>query len=323
MSQIIIGIHGLGNHPPRKVLTRWWKKSIREGLKKAGFRHPFFRFELAHWADTMHPQPLDPHIKDNTHPLFLNEPYVKGSEFQRGKSASFKKKLLDQIDKRLDKALMKEDKTLKLSAVADLVLRKYFLDMHQYYSPQAAGPEQPEALLRNHIRNRVAETIRKHQNKEILLIAHSMGSIIAYDVLTWTAPELRVSVFMTIGSPLGLPLVMSKMYSELKQIGRETEKLKTPPGVRLAWYNLSDLNDRVAMDYRLKGDYEKNNRGVEVIDRIVYNNYIYKGKRNPHKSYGYLRTPEMAEIINVFLNRGKPRIWKWLEKIFSRSKIIR
>ncbi len=324
MSKIVIGIHGLGNHPSQRILTRWWKQSIREGLRSVGYFHPFLRFELAYWADTMHPQPLDPRIRDHAHPLFLNEPYTKGFVFKHGKPHSLQKKLRDQVKKRLDRALMKEDKSLKLSTVADLILRKYFHDLQLYCSPEAACPEHPELLIRDSIRNRVAEVIRKHQNREILLIAHSMGSIIAYDILTLTAPELSVDVLVTVGSPLGLPVVVSKLYSERKKIFQRTEKVKTPQGVLSAWYNLSDLHDRVAIDCQLAGDYEKNGRGVEVADRIVYNNYEFEGKRNPHKSYGYLRTPEMAEIVDAFLKRGRPRFFHWLSgaRPFKKKRAI-
>jgi len=320
VSQIVIGIHGLGNHPPQRLLRRWWKKSIREGLRSEGLRHPFLRFELAYWADTMHPQPLDPRIRNPAHPLFLSEPYEKGKVFQHGKSHPLRKKLRDQLKKQLDKILLKQDMTLNLSTVTDLILRKYFRDLQLYYSPQSVGPEHPETLIRDQVRNRVAEVIRRHQDKEILLIAHSMGSIIAYDILTRTAPELSVDVLVTIGSPLGLPVVMCKVYSEQKQNCQHVEKVKTPPGVRSAWYNLSDLDDRVAIDCQLAGDYGKNERGVEVIDRIVHNNYEYGGKRNPHKSYGYLRTPETAEIIDAFLNRGRSRVFQWLAGALSWKK---
>ena len=59
MSKIIIGIHGLGNKPPKTILTDWWKKSLIEGLKKFNYTSDF-KFELVYWADILHPIPLDP-----------------------------------------------------------------------------------------------------------------------------------------------------------------------------------------------------------------------------------------------------------------------
>ncbi len=43
-------------------------------------------------------------------------------------------------------------------------------------------------------------------------------------------------------------------------------------------------------------------KGVPVEDDLVLNDYTSsKGKRNHHKSYGYLRTPELSEHIHDFL----------------------
>ncbi|MFH1380274.1 MAG: hypothetical protein ABII23_08360, partial [bacterium] len=42
-------------------------------------------------------------------------------------------------------------------------------------------------------------------------------------------------------------------------------------------------------------------------DVQVTNNYEYQGLKSPHLSYGYLRTPEVAEVINYFLTDGKER----------------
>jgi hypothetical protein len=63
---------------------------------------------------------------------------------------------------------------------------------------------------------------------------------------------------------------------------------------------------------------------VRAIDKVVYNNYEYNGKKNPHKIYGYLRTPELAEIIHAFFNQDRNKfvvklnnkIDKFLKKLF-------
>ena len=88
-------------------------------------------------------------------------------------------------------------------------------------------------------------------------------------------------------------------------------KVRTPQNVLRNWYNFSDLEDKVAIDYSLSGDYEENSKHIKVIDKVVYNNYEYNGHRNTHKSYGYLRTPELAEVINDFLIRDKRILVTW------------
>ena len=76
LSKIIIGIHGLGNKPPKKLLEKWWKESIREGLGAFGYKKYFFKFKLVYWAHILHPDPLNPQLEDKDDPTFLHEPYV-------------------------------------------------------------------------------------------------------------------------------------------------------------------------------------------------------------------------------------------------------
>jgi hypothetical protein len=330
MQKIIIGIHGLGNHPSERILERWWKMAIHEGLKANGTRFPFLRFELAYWAHVVHPRPLDPSIKDPLHPLFLEEPYTPGGEFVRCRPPVIKRKLRNAVSKRISGVLLKKDMSLKLAGVADLVLHKYFRDLQDYFAAPGA--------VRNAICGALERTLRKHRRKEILLIGHSMGSIIAYDVLTRPGADWSVDTLITIGSPLGLPVVVSKLHSERKkteseapvlpetsfppgstvQLGNaEPPTLRTPPGVKRAWINLADMEDRVALDFKLADNFGINENGVGVEDRLVHNNYEYVGKRNPHKSYGYLRAPETADILYEFLTRRKHDAIRRLVRMFT------
>ena len=81
------------------------------------------------------------------------------------------------------------------------------MDLRDYYSNEEK---------RKKMRDRLSDLLRQHQNDKIFLIAHSMGSIIAYDVLRQlekTEPT-KVEHFVTIGSPLGLPFVTLKIRQE-------------------------------------------------------------------------------------------------------------
>ncbi len=312
MSKVIIGIHGLGNKPPRKILRKWWKKSIREGLKAIGHPRFFFKFEQVYWANFLHPIPLNPKIKDKKDLSYLREPYILTQKFETKKPSKFRQKFLDYLEKQIDKIFLKEDLSINFSSVSDMIIRRFFTDLDSYYSQTCIKINGKERLVKNIIREQLAQTLLKHKNKEIMLIGHSMGSIIAYDVLTCTVPKIEINTFVTIGSPLGLPIIMSKIASEQKQRLVKKIKLSTPGSVVNNWFNLSDLNDRVAINYTLGDDYDENMNHVRAIDKIVYNNYEYNGKKNPHKIYGYLRTPEMAEIIHDFLNQDRNKIILWL-----------
>ena len=58
--------------------------------------------------------------------------------------------------------------------------------------------------------------------------------------------------------------------------------------------------------FALKDDYTANARRVRPFDAIIHNNYTYHRTSNPHNVYGYLRTPELAHVIDGFLDAGRP-----------------
>jgi hypothetical protein len=312
MAKIIIGIHGLGNKPPKKLLTKWWKKSIREGLQAIGHPRFFFKFELVYWANFLHSVPRNPKIKDKKDPVYLKEPYVPGLPLNNKRPSRLRQKFLDYLEKQIDKIFLKKDLSLHFASVSDLIMRRFFKDLDAYYSQACIDVQGSDCLIKDVIREQLAQVIRKHKKKTILLIGHSMGSIIAYDVLTQTVPEVKIDTLVTIGSPLGLPIIMSKIASEQKQRLIKKAKLGTPENVVNNWFNFSDLRDRVALSYNLSDDYDENSNQVRVIDKIVYNNYDYDGKRNPHKIYGYLRTVEFARVVHEFLNHGRNKKVIWL-----------
>ena len=174
-------------------------------------------------------------------------------------------------------------KIFGMDAAADLVLKKKLPDLHKFYSDEEK---------RNELRKRLKEAIEEHKGKRIMVVAHSMGSIIAYDVLRAlgrTDPSLSINHFVTIGSPLGLPHVKYKVIQE--------NSLVRTPSIVKKWTNMADRRDPVAVDVYLKDDYEENDSGVRVVDDLVMNDW---GGIN-HKSYGYLRTPEFTDIIRSFI----------------------
>jgi pimeloyl-ACP methyl ester carboxylesterase len=132
----------------------------------------------------------------------------------------------------------------------------------------------------------------------VCLIAHSMGSILAYDVLRMLehAPP-EIEHFVTIGSPLGLPIV-------IQHVRKEFSNTLVPQQVR-QWTNLADPGDKIALDCSLSDDYRPTPGGIRVQDDLVHNDYVDRaGKSDQHNGYGYLRTPELSDIVRGFLAAG-------------------
>jgi len=321
MSKIIIGIHGLKNKPPKRLLKRWWKKSIREGLNSAGHPSTCFRFDLVYWADILHPDPLNPKIKDAKDPLFLSAPYRPSEGNPEKKPSSLRKKMLDILEDQMDKLFLNEDLSINFSGITDMIIHRFFTDLEAYYSPKTLTVNHKKQLIKDIIRRRLLKKLKKYKGKDILLIGHSMGSIIAYDVLL-EKPNLTVDTLITIGSPLGIPVIISRIVQEQKLKVKGTKKdlpVRTPEGIIKAWFNFSDLEDKVAINYNLADDYAANSKHVKVMDTVVSNDYQIRKERNPHKSYGYLRTPEVTKAVSSFLNNSKKAqtgfIQRWIKKI--------
>ncbi len=281
-AKLIVGIHGLNNKPEPRVLRDWWTAAIAEGISRNGAgQRADFDVALAYWADVMYPAPVAP-AEDP-------EPYLaaggSGPLPRAGISIGSiaRARVQEGVGKVLEKILgapVAED------AVRDAVETRA-PDLHRYKHHRAT---------RDAVRERLREPLRAaHASRgPIMLIAHSMGSIIAYDVLRAAGrelPGLRVAHFVTLGSPLGL--------TEVKEI--VAAPLRVPECVA-RWSNFADPRDHVARwDTCLSEDYRANAGGVTIADHLVINGYVGRsGKPNPHKIYGYLRTPEVSELILGF-----------------------
>ncbi len=319
MSKIIIGIHGLGNKPSKRVLEKWWKISIKKGLKEIQKPHRQTYFKLVYWAHFLHPTPLKRRIKNKKDPLYIEFPYtpIIRRDLEE-KPSEFRKNVLHVLGDQLDKIMLNNDLTINFSSINDFIINHFFSDLAKYYTKEAVGQTSLDGSAKNIICSHLARMLKKYRKKKICLIAHSMGSIIAYDVLTEFVPDVKIDTLITIGSPLGLPVIKSKIASEQKNKFIQKIHLSVPENIVSHWYNLSDLRDKIAFNYELGDDYEPNSKNVRVSDKVVINHYAYQGKRNPHKSYGYLQTPEMAEIIDAFLSQKEHaiphRMKRWLKR---------
>jgi hypothetical protein len=319
MSHVIIGIHGLGNKPPIKMLRKWWIRSIREGFLAYNYPAYFFKFELCFWADIVHPTLLNPKSDNKKDSLAEDEPYVRATKYETKQPNPVKRKMLDLLEKKMDKAFVASKMSQKLEILSEVFIHNFFSDLDVYFSDRKKGSESVNSL----IQNRLIELLNRHKDDKILLISHSMGTIIAYDVLSHVLRDFPIDTFITAGSPLGLPFIMQKLAPEQKS-NDQLPLLKTPASIQRSWYNLSDLDDKVAANYNLADDYTKNSNGIGVTDLIVSNNYEYKGQKNHHKIFGYLRTPEMANILYEFVNQGRPAWRRGFESaVYHGMKMIK
>jgi len=308
--KLVIGIHGLANKEKKAQLKEWWLKSIREGLNQQKADVPDFEFQMVYWADLLYAQPLHRKPGFEFDPLFNTEPYVAAG---KGEIVEYHDGWRDDIRAAAEGVVGATVDGLKqhfgMNSVADWFLSRILKDLSFYYSERSIfNRDKPakQQSARRVLRDELSRLLVKYQKRDTLLVAHSMGSIIAYDVLRelGTNPKNSISDFITIGSPLGLPHVKGKILDEARRDKREV-KVRTPTMVKRRWVNFADKRDPVAMDERLRDDYAANKSGVRVEDDLVSNTYHIEvngeDTKNHHKSYGYLRTPEFTAAMIDFL----------------------
>lgn len=135
--------------------------------------------------------------------------------------------------------------------------------------------------------------------ERVLLIGHSMGSIIAYDAL-WELThdesiDGRVDLFLTLGSPLGMRFVQNRI------LGYRDREPSYPCCIR-RWINVAAHGDLWALDPEIRNDYLPmlQNRCVEAIEDLhsgVFGYFRNEEGLNAHRSYGYLVEQHVGRTI--------------------------
>ena len=118
--------------------------------------------------------------------------------------------------------------------------------------------------------------------RETVVVAHSLGTVVAYNVLRAKAEAgevLRVPLFLTLGSPLAVNAVKK----QIRPIGH--------PACADAWFNAMDPDDVVAL-FPLDADH------FDVDPPIENKTDIDNGTANQHGISGYLTDPVVAKRIH-------------------------
>jgi pimeloyl-ACP methyl ester carboxylesterase len=159
---------------------------------------------------------------------------------------------------------------------------------------------------RDEIADRIRELLKERlrdmfaQNERVLLIGHSMGSVIAYDSLweLWHGEGNpgRVALLLTLGSPLAMEYVRRRL------LGAGAGSARRYPGNIRRWINIAAVGDLTALDRGVSDDYgEMAERGftesIQDIYRDVYNHFRNEEGLNVHRSYGYLVNPRVGRVI--------------------------
>lgn len=185
---------------------------------------------------------------------------------------------------------------------ADADARQMLEDTHRYFENVEGVARQIRAQTKAALLPLLAA------GHEVMLIGHSLGSVIAYDTLwelSWVDGAAgRIDQFLTLGSPLGAHYVRRRLS------GRGENGVRRYPANIRHWTNVSADGDVVALDRGLHHDFHHmlewglledlvdHRRGVQTLFRTA-------AGPNHHRCYGYFFNPLVARLITAWM-RGEP-----------------
>jgi hypothetical protein len=132
--------------------------------------------------------------------------------------------------------------------------------------------------------------------ERILLMAHSFGSVIAWDTLWSLKSEAGpIDLFLTLGSPLGTHYIQRRLMGRIA-----SGAARYPHGIR-HWHNLAAVGGLTALGHRFSRDFaEMQALGLVggISDRTDLLNPFRDGNGlNVHKCYGYFVNAVTGEAI--------------------------
>jgi hypothetical protein len=192
---------------------------------------------------------------------------------------------------------------LNLMGMSEKVIREATPDMGAYLTNYETG-----SAIRSRLQQHLEPSLRS--GDDVCLVSHSMGCIVSYDVL-WKYSRMseyegirnrKISSWITLGNPLGEPGVQENLYdAKVDASGRFPTNIEH-------WTNIAAHDDFVAHDEDMADDFAEMLRPREICgtsrplvksitDSRMYNFWAGDAGSNPHKLYGYLDNPHVAQEI--------------------------
>ncbi len=313
MAKRIIMVHGRGFKPDQGALGQIWAEAIAHGLERdrgadarAGFESCARSF--AYFGDAS-----NEYLRDRSGP------------YDRDADIADRRRCLDALRQLEARDFIGESgrahyentpgQSNVAAVLADLVAaplawvglgaRAIGLeapDLREYWNPDSG--------FASRVRWRLTEILKPAliAGDDILLVTHSLGSLIAYDNL-WKLSRYvehrdvfetghKLARWITLGSPLGNPTVRKNLSGQ-----RASGARQYPANIR-KWINAAAVGDYISHDQTVRDDYRAMlEYGLieSIEDHRIYNLAVRFGKSNPHHGVGYLIHPTVIAFIGDWL----------------------
>ncbi len=281
-------VHGIANKPEPEVLLDQWRVALQDD-DGVDLEDLAVTCSMVYWADLLYPNPAPAGSAHESAVLELERTTDPGDADMRWLE------LVDPEEQAFVESLAQEigfewvaptagegDDPIRPGSGLETVplppglkrrlMRILLRDVHHYlydepFCPRSGGEK---VRIRQEVRSRMVKALREgaEQGGPHVVIGHSLGSVIAYDVLTGDDDVPEIDALITLGSPLGISEVRERLAPPwTEQDGWPAERLPTG-----SWNNIYDLLDPVCgfKDRRIAGVFRSAGR-LRVTDIEVTN----------------------------------------------------
>ena len=312
MATRLIFIHGRNQQgkDPNELRGHWFE-ALSEGFDRLGLDHPLQEQDsiFPFFGDALHALTSEEESLDDADAVMGDESHEPGTEDAVQFGREVLTEVLDAsgvsaeaIDAELDPTVVDEAAIEEAKGGGALTWEWVHtgLSILDRFIPGASGASVAYATndvaqylkddsIRAEIDGVVAEAFHQcDPDDTLVVIAHSLGSVIAYNLLAHGGldHDYDVAAFVTIGSPLGVT-----------SIRRAVSPMVHPPTVE-HWLNAYDTRDVVAL-------YPLDHRHFAISPPILNHGSVDNTTINHHKVEGYLSDPTVALAVHTALTSGR------------------
>ncbi len=305
-------VHGIMNQPSPARLLRDWKRDLADGGDGVDLDVYGVTSSMVYWADVMYAAATDAGGGAQESIEYegiesgalseVDESYIAEAT---GGERDFIESMIENYD--LDHPDEPEGAAepapdvaaqAKVAAASALeavplpwfvkrpLMRLLLRDVHHYLFNTSHSPRAGSSYkVRDEVRKRFGDDLGAVDGGPHVVVAHSLGSVIAYDCLKRVAGTKKVDMLITLGTPLGMSEIQHNMRPEWS-------KDDGYPGELPRWVNVVDRLDPVCVaDPIIANDYMRKKAAV-VVDEVVSNGGVMR-----HPSGKYFRQTVVQDAV--------------------------
>lgn len=303
-------IHGIANKPPAADLLRLWQEALANADEPVPLGDLGVTSSMVYWADLLYDVPdpdtssyegvleITPTAADAGGDALPPQPQsAEEARFIEGLKA--KMTLLPEAEMQPGQPAVPAQPQAMLERIPlPWFIKQRFLDVflrdvhHYLFDTEFAPAGRPPVHIQQAIRARFVEALAAPAVRPPhVVVAHSLGTVVAYDCLKRMADCPSVDGLVTLGSPLGLDEVQDRLRPGW------TRGDGFPDKVGQDWMNVFDRLDPVCgLDPVLADDFQR--RGAVVVRDVPVEN----GGTWRHSAGKYLRQAAFGTALRRMLH---------------------